>query len=103
MKDRKKKNAKQKSFFFEDYAESEIIVNNVKTNQPKVSLNRSHFFILYVFFSVIFIFGIKIIYLSLSSREKFFFTKYNYQNFIKERGDIVDRNGVILARNINIY
>ena len=100
MKD-KKKNIKQKSFFFEDYAESEIIVNNVKTNQPKVSLSRVNF-LFYIFLSVIFIFGIKIIYLSLSSDKNFFSQNIN-QNFIKERGDILDRNGVILARNINIY
>ena len=97
----KKKNIKQKSFFFEDYAESEIIVNNVKTNQPKVSLNRVTF-LFYIFLSVIFIFGIKIIYLSLSADKNFFSQNIN-QNFIKERGDILDRNGVILARNINIY
>ena len=97
----KKKNIKQKSFFFEDYAESEIIVNNVKTNQPKVSLSRVNF-LFYIFLSVIFIFGIKIIYLSLSSDKNFFSQNIN-QNFIKERGDILDRNGVILARNINIY
>ena len=84
----KKKNIKQKSFFFEDYAESEIIVNNVKTNQPKILLSRVNF----LFY----------IYLSLSADKNFFSQNIN-QNFIKERGDILDRNGVILARNINIY
>ena len=92
---------KQKSFFFEDYTESEITVNNVKNDQPKVSLSRVTF-LFYIFLSVILIFGIKIIYLSLSPDKNFFSQNIN-QNFIKERRDILDRNGVILARNINIY
>ena len=92
---------KQKSFFFEDYNESEITVNNAKNNQPKVSLSRVTF-LFYIFLSVILIFGIKIIYLSLSPDKNFFLQNIN-QNFIKERRDILDRNGVILARNINIY
>ena len=79
----KKKNIKQKSFFFEDYAESEIIDNNVKTNQPKVSLNRVTF-LFYIFLSVVFIFGIKIIYLSLSSDKNFFFTKYKPKLYKRE-------------------
>ena len=92
---------KQKSFFFEDYNESEITVNNAKNNQPKVSLSRVTF-LFYIFLSVILIFGIKIIYLSLSPDKNFFSENIN-KDFVKERRDIVDRNGIIVARNIDIY
>ena len=59
-------------------------------------------FLFFIFISLIFIFSIKIIYLSLSP-EKNFFQKNINKNFVKERGDIIDRNGIILARNIDIY
>ena len=53
---------KKKSFYFDDYAESEFIeVDNNKSNIIKVSLNKVTFLSL-IFFSLIIIFGIKIIY-----------------------------------------
>ena len=51
---------------------------------------------------MILIFSIKIIYLSLSPDKNFFLENIN-QDFVKERRDIVDRNGIIIARNIGIY
>ena len=96
-----KKKLKNKSFFFEDYSEPEIILQDISTNDLKVSLNRITFLSL-IFLSLIFIFCFKIFYLSFSS-EKIFTLKKNQQSFIKERRDIVDRNGSILARNIEIY
>ena len=103
MKSKKKKNANKKSFFFEDYDESEILFNNIKNKNVKISLNRTTF-LFFVFFSLIFIFSIKLTYLSLSPfPEKNFFSQKNIKNFIKERADIVDRNKIILARNIDIY
>ena len=101
MENKTKKNAKQKSFFFEDYNESEFIVNDNKINHVKISLNRITF-LFFIFLSLIIIFSTKIIYLSLSPEKNFFSDNIN-QNFIKKRGDIVDRNGIIIARNINIY
>jgi len=103
MKDKKKKNANKKSFFFEDYDESEILFNKAKSRNVKISLNRTTF-LFFVFFSLIFIFSVKLTYLSLSSSPgKNFFSQKNIKNFIKERADIVDRNGIILARNVDIY
>ena len=61
---------KKKSFYFHDYAASEFNHNN-KTNIIKVSLNRVTF-LSFIFFSLILIFGIKIIYLSLSPEKNFF-------------------------------
>ena len=62
---------KIKSFYFEDYVESEF-TDNSKFKNIKVSLNRVTF-LSFIFFSLILIFSIKIIYLSLSP-EKFFYT-----------------------------
>jgi len=95
------KSSKQKSFFFKDCPESEITFNDIDKKSIKVSLNRITFVFL-VFSSLILIFSIKIIYLSLFPEKNFFTNKINH-NFIKERADIIDRNGVILARSIDIY
>ena len=61
--------SKKKSFYFEDYTESELIDN--KSNFVKVSINRVTF-LSFIFFSLMLIFSIKIIYLSLSSEKSFF-------------------------------
>ena len=60
---------KKKSFYFEDYTESELIDNKI-TNIVKISLNRVTF-LSFIFFSLIIIFSIKIIYLSLSPEKIF--------------------------------
>ena len=96
-----KKNKNKKSFYFEDYTESEIIHNNKNFNIVKISLNRVAF-LSFIFFSLILIFSIKIIYLSLSP-EKNFYSNNIKKDFVKERRDIVDRNGAILATNVNLY
>ena len=71
MNDKKKKKTNQKSFYFEDYTESEIIINNKCNKLAKISLNRVSF-LFFIFLSLIFIFSVKIIYLSLHSEKKFF-------------------------------
>ena len=48
------------------------------------------------------IFGIKIIYLSLSP-EKIFVSKNTKKEFVKTRRDIVDRNGSVMATNVILY
>jgi len=102
MKDRNEKNSsKTKSFFFEDYVEPKTLVSNKKSYLVKVSLNRVNF-LFFIFFCFIIIFGIKITYLSLSPEKNILSEKIN-TNFIKKRRDIVDRNGTIIARNIDIY
>ena len=92
---------KKKSFYFEDYSESDLTDNNNNSDTVKISLNRVTF-LFFVFFSLLIIFSIKITYLSLYS-DKNISSNKNDQIFIKKRGDIIDRNGVILARNIHIY
>jgi len=92
---------KKKSFYFEDYTESDLINNNNNFNIVKISLNRVTF-LSFIFFSLILIFSIKIIYLSLSP-EKSFYNNNIKKNFIKKRRDIVDRNGSVLATNVILY
>ena len=94
------KNKKNKSFYFRDYSESEIL-HNYNLDNIKISLNRITF-VSFVFLSLILICSIKIIYLSLSS-EKNIYTKNSNTSFSKSRRDIVDRNGSILATNVNLY
>ena len=91
---------KEKTFYFEDYDESELTKKN-KSNIVKISLNRVTF-LSFIFFSLIVIFSIKIIYLSLYS-EKNLYSNLKKKNFLKERRDIVDRNGAILATNVTLY
>ena len=91
----------KKSFYFEDYTESEIINQNKDSNILKISLNRVSF-LFFIFFCLIFVFGIKIIYLSLTP-ENIFYSNDTKKNFEKKRRDIVDRNGLVLATNVNLY
>ncbi len=99
MKYNEKKNIKKKSFYFEDYTEDKINTNIKKS--IRLSLNRTSF-LFFIYFSLIFIFSIKIIYLSLFPEKNLFSQNFN-KIFTKERSDISDRNGITLASNINIY
>ena len=74
MKKKSKKIPKNKSFFFKDYSEAEINFNSKEKKQIKVSDNRITF-LFCVFISLIFIFTVKIIYLSLSPKKVFFSQK----------------------------
>ena len=49
---------KKKSFYFEDYTESELIGDNNNSKIAKVSLRRVTF-LTFIFFSLIFIISIK--------------------------------------------
>ena len=90
----------QKSFYFEDYVESEDITNH-KNTKIIVSRRRTTF-IFFIFLSLIFIFCTKATYLAFS--KKVFQYSYNHKlKALKIRGDIVDQNDNILARNINSY
>ena len=91
----------KKSFYFEDYVESEFVGNFENNNIIKVSLNRV-IFLFCIFFSLILIFSIKITYLSLSS-EKNIYINHNKSSFVNKRRDIVDRNGSVVATNVNLF
>ena len=92
---------RNKSFYFEDYTESKILEKEVYFNIVKVSYSRITF-LSFIFLSLVLICSIKMIYLSLSS-EKFFYSQSVKNNFLKNRRDIVDRNGTILATDVNLY
>jgi len=97
----KKKNKKTKSFYFEDYTESKIFDNSINLNIIKILFNRV-IFLSIIFFSLIIICSIKIVYLSLSFEKKSY-TQNIKKNFLKDRRNIIDRNGSILATNVNLY
>ena len=96
---KKNKNLNQKSFYFEDYLET-----NKKNKILKKSKNFQDriYLLFFLFFSLIFIFSIRIIHVSLNSIELF-----NQENqtkkFTQSRRDIVDRNGTLISRNIKFY
>ena len=102
MKNNKKKNfiqQNQKSFFFEDFLESSQVQK--KTNESKISDDRLYF-LFSVFFSLVLIFSISIFSISIKPSS---FNEYKNinQSHLKLRRDIVDRNGDLIARNINSY
>ena len=96
---KKNKNINQASFYFEDYLE---------TNKKNKILKRSNNFqdriylIFFIFFSLILIFSIKITHISLNQKDIFDSKKQGSQ-FSLIRRDIVDRNGIIISRNINTF
>ena len=103
MKKKNKKNknlnTNQASFYFEDYLET-----NQKNKKNKIS-NISHdriYLLFFLFFSLIAIFSIKIIFISLKNPEVLL-GKNNFSQFAPLRRDIIDRNGILISRNIKSY
>ncbi len=96
---KKNKDINQRSFYFEDYLE---------TNKKNKKLKETHSFqdriylLFFFFFSLILIFSIKITHLSLNQKNIFSLEKQKTK-FSLTRRDIVDRNGVIISRNINTF
>ncbi len=99
MKKKQKQNKNQSSFYFEDYLET-----NKRNKKLKNSNNFQDriYLLFFFFFSLILIFSIKITHISLSEKKISYFDKKNAQ-FSLLRRDIVDRNGVIISRNINTF
>jgi len=89
----------QKSFFFNDFLET--VQKNKKLNKFKIYEDRLYALFSF-FFSLILIFSISIF--SISIQESTFqeYKKTNYHSSLLRR-DIVDRNGELMARNINSY
>ncbi len=103
MKKNRKKNKdfniNQKSFYFEDYLETNQ--KNKKFKNSNISQDRIYL-LFFLFFSLIIIFSIKIIFVSLKSFE-IYSNKNKSSNFIALRRDIVDRNGILISRNVKSY
>ena len=89
-------NVKQKSFYFEDFLES----NKKNKSLQKDNLFQDRIYLLFfLFFSLILIFSIRILHVSLNT-----FELHNKESVQKKftllRRDIVDRNGVLISRNV---
>ena len=98
-KTKKRNNLNQSSFYFEDYLET-----NKKNKILKKSNNHQDriYVLFFFFFSLILIFSIKITHISLNKKDIFNLDK-QMSKFSLTRGDIVDRNGIIISRNINTF
>ncbi len=96
---KKNKNINQTSFYFEDYLET-----NKKNRVLKKSNNFQDriYLLFFFFFSLILIFSIKIIHISLDKKDIFNIEEQK-SKFSLLRRDIVDRNDVIISRNINTF
>ena len=96
---KKNNNTNQTSFYFEDYLE---------TNKKNKILKKSNNFqdriylLFFFFFSLVLIFSIKITHISLSKKDISNLEKYDPQ-FSLLRRDIVDRNDIVISRNINTF
>ena len=99
MKKKLKKNNNQTSFYFEDYIET-----NKKNKKFKKFNNFQDriYLLFFFFFSLILIFSIKITHISLDKKGLFDLEKHK-PKFSLIRRDIVDRNGIIISRNINTF
>ncbi len=99
IKNKKNFNKNQQSFFFEDY----LSTNQKFRKEKNYLINEDRMYILFFsFFSLILIFSLKIIFISFQSSNLSINKNYQY-NFNPIRNDIVDRNGVLLSRNITAY
>ena len=98
-KQKKIKDINQTSFYFEDYLET-----NKKNKFSKKTNNlQDRIYLLFFFFlSLILIFSIKITHLSLSKTATFN-QDAKSSKFILTRRDIVDRNGILISRNVNSH
>ena len=92
-------NINQRSFFFEDY----LSTNQKFKKEKNSTINEDRVYILFFsFFSLILIFSLKIVFISFQNFNLKESKNYKY-NFNPIRNDIVDRNGVLLSRNITAY
>ena len=89
----------QKSFFFNDFIETNQI--NKKFNKSKIYEDRLYILFSF-FFSLILIFSISIFSISIQESNFQGYKKADY-NYPLLRRDIIDRNGELMARNINSY
>ena len=92
-------NLNQKSFYFEDYLESNQ--KNKKIDNSNVAQDRIYL-LFFLFFSLIAVFSIKITVVSLKNPE-ILSRNTSSANFTSLRRDIIDRNGILISRNVKSY
>ena len=100
IKNKKNNPLNQKSFYFKDY--DHYPDNPLKKNKINITEDRIYL-LFFVFFSLIFIFALKIF--ITSTQVINFETVQNFKNSVSKpiRNDITDRNGEIIAKNIQVY
>ena len=90
----------QKSFFFEDNSNN----FNYEIGKKKFLIREDRIYLLFfIFFCLISIFSIKIIFTSLTfsnNQKNSIYLNSKFQTF---RNDILDSNGLIIARNIEVF
>ncbi len=95
-----KTNLNKKSFYFKDYNHYEN--NSLKKN--RININEDRIYLLFfVFFSLILIFGIKILLTSINIGNSINLINSHSNIFKPLRQDILDRNGEPLAKNVRVY
>ena len=99
IKKNKNFNKNQTSFFFEDYLETN---KKNKISKKNNSTQDRVYLLFFLFFSLIFIFSIRIIHVSLNKIEISNFNN-DFNEFNVLRRDIVDRNGTLLSRNVKSF
>ena len=99
LKRNKNFNINQKSFYFDDFLET-----NQKQKKLKKSLiSEDRIYLTFFFFLLlIVIFSIKRTHVSMQDPQ-FLQNKKNNLNFLPLRRDIIDRNGILISRNIKTY
>ena len=96
---KKIKDTNQSSFYFEDYLET----NKKNKFDKKANLFQDRIYLLFFsFLCLVFIFSIKIIHISLNKAEVFN-QGHTSSKFTLSRRDIVDRNDILISRNIKSY
>ena len=95
----KKLNENQTSFFFEDFLETN---KKNKFSQRKNFFHDRIYLLFFLFFSLILIFGIRIVHISLYKME-IYGQSNSHNSYTLSRRDIVDRNGILISRNIKSY
>ena len=98
-KQKKTKNENQNSFYFEDYLETN---KKNKFSKKENNFQDRIYLLFFFFFSLVIIFSIKITHLSLS-KTPVFNQKNTSLKFSLTRRDIVDRNGILISRNVNSH
>ena len=98
-KKNKNLNINQSSFYFEDYLETN---KKNKLSQKNNFFHDRIYLLFFLFFSLIFIFSIRITYVTLNKIE-IFDQEHTQKQFSLLRRDIVDRNGVLISRNIKSF
>ena len=89
----------QRSFYFEDYIHSN---RNLKKNKKYFIIEDRVYILFFSFLALISIFSLKILLISVKKPDDVKIINSSI-NFLPQRNDIIDRNGILLSRNILAY